>query len=42
VYPDGRAPYVLVVLTRGVADAASARRLIVDLTRLIHRHASGD
>ncbi|HLM54953.1 MAG TPA: serine hydrolase [Pyrinomonadaceae bacterium] len=33
VYPPGRKPYVLVVLTRGVADGARARRLIADISR---------
>jgi beta-lactamase class A len=34
VYPEGRAPYVLVVLTRGIPDEAAARALIVDLSRM--------
>lgn len=36
VYPAGRPPYVLVVLTRGVPDEQVARRAIVDLARLTH------
>ena len=34
VYPPGRAPFVLVVLTRGIADRATAQRLIADLASL--------
>ena len=40
VYPSGRAPYVLVVLTRGVADQEVARGLIADLSRLVYAHAT--
>lgn len=39
VYPPGRAPYALVVLTRGIPDEAVARRLIVDITRLVNAYA---
>ena len=35
VYPPGRAPYVLVVLTRGIPDEKVARALIVDISRLV-------
>ena len=38
--PDGRR-YVLVVLTKGIADAAEARRLIADLSRLVYEHVIG-
>ena len=38
VYPAGRRPYVLVVLTRGVSDASAADRLIADLSRIIYPH----
>ena len=41
VYPPGRAPYVLVVLTGGIADARVARALIADVARLVHAHATG-
>jgi beta-lactamase class A len=41
VYPTGRAPYVLVVLTRAIPDPKVARSLIVDITRLVHAHAVG-
>ena len=34
VYPPGRAPFVLVVLTRGIPDRATAQRLIADLAGL--------
>ena len=35
VYPPGRKPYVLVVLTRGIQDADRANRLIADISRAI-------
>ncbi|MCC7195454.1 MAG: serine hydrolase [Gemmatimonadaceae bacterium] len=35
VYPPGRAPYVLVVLTRKIADPAAARRLIASISRAV-------
>ena len=37
VYPEGRAPYILVVLTRNVTDPA-AKVLIADIARLVHAH----
>jgi beta-lactamase class A len=39
VYPDHRAPYVLVILTRSIPEQRVARQLIVDLTRLVHGYA---
>ncbi len=39
VYPEGRKPYVLVVLTSGIPDEEVARRLIVDISRLVYQHA---
>ena len=41
VYPSGRPPYVLVVLTRKIPDESVARRLIVDISRLVWEHATG-
>jgi beta-lactamase class A len=41
VYPPGRAPYVLVVLTRKIPDEKVARTLIVDISRLVWEHATG-
>jgi beta-lactamase class A len=38
VYPQGRPPYVLVVLTRGIPDEKVARQLIVDISRLVYEH----
>src|SRR4051812_6757726 len=38
VYPPGRSPYVLVVLTRGIADGAKSARLIADLSALVYAH----
>ncbi|HUF13502.1 MAG TPA: serine hydrolase [Longimicrobiales bacterium] len=35
VYPPGRAPYVLVVLTRGIEEAAVANDLIADLSGIV-------
>ena len=40
VYPTGRAPYVLVVLTREIPDQEIARRLIADISRLVYAHAT--
>jgi beta-lactamase class A len=40
VYPPGRRPYVLVVLTRGIADGAKSARLIADLSALVYAHNS--
>ena len=39
VYPPGRRPYVLVVLTRGIPDEQVARSLIVDISRLVYAKA---
>jgi beta-lactamase class A len=41
VSPPGRAPYVLVVLTRGVPERAAARAAIADLARLTHAALAG-
>jgi beta-lactamase class A len=41
VYPPGRRPYVLVVLTRKISDEATARTLIADISRLVWEHATG-
>jgi beta-lactamase class A len=38
VYPNGRPPYVLVVLTRGIRDQTVARQLIADISRLVYAH----
>ena len=40
VYPPGRAPYVLVVLTRGIPNEPVARSLITDVSRLAWLHAT--
>lgn len=39
VYPAEGAPYVLVVLTRGIDDVRIARALIVDISRMVYDHA---
>jgi beta-lactamase class A len=41
VHPRGRAPYVLVVLTRGVPDQAMARAAIVDVSRAVYAALAG-
>ena len=41
VYPAGRKPYVLVVLTRKIPDEAVARTLIADISRLTWNHVTG-
>jgi len=38
VYPPARRPYVLVVLTRGIADGAVADKLIADISRIVYAH----
>jgi len=40
VYPAARPPYVLVVLTRGIADRRAAHALIAEISRLVHEHAT--
>lgn len=40
VYPEGRDPYVLVILTGGIQDPDTARTLAADLTRLVHAYAT--
>jgi beta-lactamase class A len=37
VYAEGRRPYVLVILTRGIREREKSDALIADLTRLVHR-----
>jgi beta-lactamase class A len=41
VYPPGRKPYVLVVLTRGIQDGSKSSKLIADISRMIYAHATG-
>lgn len=41
VYPPGRAPYVVVVLTRGVRDGRASAALIADISRIVYAHATG-
>ena len=40
VYPPGRKPYLLVVLTSGIPDETVARALIVDVSRMVYAHAT--
>jgi len=40
VYPAGRSPYVLVVLTRDIPEQPVARRLISDISRLVYAYAT--
>jgi beta-lactamase class A len=42
VYPPGRKPYILVVLTRDIPDMKVARRLISDISRMVWAHAVSD
>jgi len=39
IYPPIGPPYVLVVLTRGIAEERDAQRLIAEISRLIYEHA---
>lgn len=41
VYPPGRKPYVLVVLTRDIPDEKVARALIADVSRMVYASAAG-
>lgn len=41
VYPRGRGPYILVILTRGFATEPEAERLMADLSRLVYAWATG-
>ena len=40
VYPPGRKPYVLVVLTRGITDGNKSSKLIADLSKIIYTHST--
>jgi beta-lactamase class A len=40
VYPPGRTPYVLVVLTSNIPDEANARALTVDISRMVWEFVS--
>ena len=41
IYPEGRKPYVLVVLTKGIRESAASSTLIADISRLVWNHAMG-
>lgn len=41
VLPEGRAPFVLVVLTGGIPNQRSAQQLIADIARMAWEHAVG-
>jgi beta-lactamase class A len=40
VYPTGRKPYVLVVLTRGIADGVKSSKLIADISAIVYTHST--
>ncbi|HXL86899.1 MAG TPA: serine hydrolase [Gemmatimonadaceae bacterium] len=40
VYPPGRKPYVLVVLTRGMPDGSKSSKLIADISALVYAHSN--
>jgi len=40
VYPEGRRPYVLVVLTKGLRDGKASSALIADISGLVYSHAA--
>jgi beta-lactamase class A len=40
VYPAGRRPYILVVLTKGLRESAASSRLIADISRLVWANAT--
>ena len=41
VYPSGRKPYVLAVLTRGIPDGTRSSKLIADISAIVYAHSSG-
>jgi len=41
VYPSGRKPYLLVVLTRGIEDEKLAHNLIADISRAVYDYSRG-
>lgn len=41
VYPPGRKPYVLVVMTRGLRDSAQSTALIADISRMVYAYVMG-
>jgi len=41
VYPEGRKPYVLVVLTKGIRDSKVSSALIADISRIVYSHVTG-
>lgn len=41
VYPPGRRPYVLVVLTRGIRDSKVADKLVADISAIVYAHIHG-
>lgn len=41
VFPEGRRPYVLVVLTRGIENREEAERLIAGLSKIVYRRVVG-
>lgn len=40
VYPTGRKPFVLTVLTRGISDGKASSALIADISRLVYEFAT--
>ena len=40
IYPPGRKPYVLVVLTRGIPEGTKSSRLIADISTIVYAHSS--
>jgi len=40
IYPPGRKPYVLVVLTRGISDGTRSSKLIADISAIVYAHSS--
>jgi beta-lactamase class A len=40
VYPPGKKPYVLVVLTRGITDGSRSSKLIADISAMVYAHNS--
>jgi beta-lactamase class A len=42
IYPDGKAPYILTVLTRGFKESSQAKSSIADVSNMIYRWYMGE
>jgi beta-lactamase class A len=40
VFPEGRKPYILVVMTRGIGKRTDAEKLIAELSRMVYHYVT--